>query len=209
MANYAKIDTSQTPHVIVDVVVAQPSDTFVPNFTWTDITSYNPPPQIGWTTTDDVNFTHPGLPFDAYGNSVSMQTVGGNDVYKSSAGFLASVPTGTSSAPAYLSLAIQANISKFTDLLNTFIDQHYDQRTIQRLQGVSWNAQRKNLTNRLAYLSPLFDWQDSVIAYAGTYIAGVKALTDPSVVATTTPDFSSLAASDPLISGVTALGIPN
>lgn len=45
--------------VILNTVVAQPTDPQDPTYIWVDITTYNPMPGIGWTTTDNVNFTPP------------------------------------------------------------------------------------------------------------------------------------------------------
>jgi hypothetical protein len=45
--------------VIVNTVLANPSDPKDPAFTWVDVTNYSPMPGIGWTTTDNVNFTPP------------------------------------------------------------------------------------------------------------------------------------------------------
>ena len=56
---YAKIDMT-TPGsgtgTIVQTLEMNPGDSRDSNFSWTDITSYNPRPGIGWTTTDLVNF---------------------------------------------------------------------------------------------------------------------------------------------------------
>jgi hypothetical protein len=44
---------------VVNTVLAQPTDPQDPNYVWVDITNYSPMPGIGWTTTDNVNFTPP------------------------------------------------------------------------------------------------------------------------------------------------------
>ena len=43
--------------VIVNTVLASPTDPKDPAFIWVDITAYGPMPGIGWTTTDNINFT--------------------------------------------------------------------------------------------------------------------------------------------------------
>lgn len=53
---YALIQTG----VIVNTVLANPGDPQDPAYVWVDITNYNPMPGIGWTTTDNINFTPPG-----------------------------------------------------------------------------------------------------------------------------------------------------
>lgn len=44
---------------IVNTVIANQGDLQDPSYVWVDITSYIPVPGIGWTTTDNVNFTQP------------------------------------------------------------------------------------------------------------------------------------------------------
>lgn len=45
--------------VIINTIIANPSDPQDPNYIWVDITNYNPIPGIGWTTTDNINFIPP------------------------------------------------------------------------------------------------------------------------------------------------------
>jgi hypothetical protein len=46
--------------VIVNTVLANPTDPQNPAYIWVDISGYMPMPGIGWTTSDNVNFTPPG-----------------------------------------------------------------------------------------------------------------------------------------------------
>jgi hypothetical protein len=49
--------------VVVNTVLASSTDSQDPSYTWVDITNYSINqgyiPGIGWTTTDNVNFTQP------------------------------------------------------------------------------------------------------------------------------------------------------
>jgi hypothetical protein len=45
--------------VIINTVLASPADPQDPTYIWVDITAYSPIPGIGWTTTDNINFTPP------------------------------------------------------------------------------------------------------------------------------------------------------
>ena len=45
--------------VVMNMVLAQPTDPQDPAYIWVDVTGYAPMPGIGWTTTDNVNFTPP------------------------------------------------------------------------------------------------------------------------------------------------------
>jgi hypothetical protein len=47
--------------IIVNTVLAQPTDPQDENYIWVDITAYSPIPGIGWTTTDNINFTPPSV----------------------------------------------------------------------------------------------------------------------------------------------------
>jgi hypothetical protein len=59
MSVYALIQSG----TIVNTVCAGPSDPEDPSYTWVDITNYPTSqgymPGIGWTTTDNINFTAP------------------------------------------------------------------------------------------------------------------------------------------------------
>ena len=45
--------------VIVNTVYASDSDVKDPSYVWVNITNIVPMPGIGWTTTDNINFTQP------------------------------------------------------------------------------------------------------------------------------------------------------
>jgi hypothetical protein len=207
---YVKIDATSSPHLVVDTVVASSGDTFDPNYTWTDIQGYTPMPEIGWTTTDDVNFTHPGLPYDSYGHTVTMSTVGPYDVYVDSLGYKGKVTHGSASDAAYLSIAIQDNLALTSASAEAFVQSRYSDSTRLNLIGLVLNAQLTgSFPNRLNYLSPLLTWQSSVISYLNTYVTGVQALTGASAVAATGPNFTPYIATDPLITPLGAIAIPN
>lgn len=109
-------------------------------------------------------------------------------------------------APVILaSVAIQKNLSQFQTALQTFISSHYSTDVRINFIGLYENAILNGLTDRKAYVAQLFIWQNLIIAYAATYIAAIKAMTDSSIIAATTWDFSSLAAADPILSPMTAI----
>jgi hypothetical protein len=45
--------------IIVNTILASPSDYFDPQYTYVIITNYNPLPGVGWTTSDNMNFIIP------------------------------------------------------------------------------------------------------------------------------------------------------
>lgn len=204
MAIYAKIKGT----TIIDKIVANDGDYFDPAFSWKDITDYSPIPEIGWTTADSINFVHPGLPDDVYHNSIAKVTAGGFDIYTAGS-YVFKFPAGTNQNVAYLSMAIQQNLAQFQIEMATFVTSRYSLDTRFNFIALYTNAQANALTNRLAYISQIFTWSNSIITYASTYVASVKALTNPATVATTKWDFSAFIASDPLINPLSAIQISN
>lgn len=57
MATYALIQNG----VIVNTVLADSKDFQDPSYVWVDIDNIDPLPSIGWTTTDNINFSIPPL----------------------------------------------------------------------------------------------------------------------------------------------------
>jgi hypothetical protein len=45
--------------LIVNTVRASDSDIKDPAYIWVDLSQYNPQPGIGWTTSDNINFSQP------------------------------------------------------------------------------------------------------------------------------------------------------
>jgi len=45
--------------IITNTVYASNTDIKDSTYIWVDITNYNPSPGVGWTTTDNINFTPP------------------------------------------------------------------------------------------------------------------------------------------------------
>jgi hypothetical protein len=106
-----------------------------------------------------------------------------------------------------LSIAIASNIASFQTALQSFLDSSYSVDTRMNFIGMYINAQLTGLTGRQAYIAQLFPWQNSVIAYAASYIAAVEALTDVSTVLAYTWDFSSLQTSNPNLTTIAAIQI--
>lgn len=103
--------------------------------------------------------------------------------------------------------AIQINLAKFQLAMQEFIESRYSTIVRMNFIGIYLNAVINNLSNRQAYIGPLFVWQNSIIEYASTYMATVRALTDSATIASTVWDFSALASSDPGLSPLTAIQI--
>lgn len=166
------------------------------------------------------------LPNDIYGRTVILTTDGTIDTYTvtdSSANMLIfTFPIGTSQVQAYdsinamapginpiLTAAITQNINNFQTALNTFVTSRYTSDQRMNFIGIYINAQQNNLSNRMTYVGQLFPWQNSIITYSASYIAGIQAMTNPSQVAQSTWNFASLASSDPCITPIAALQIGN
>lgn len=162
---------------------------------------------------------------DAYGRTITLSTDGVTDTYTATnpdtTFITVAFPTGTALTIVYASLnslappvnqqslvvATGTAIAAFTNALNQFIAIHYTTDTRLNLLGIYNNAVVNSLTNRQAYIGQLLTWQNSVLAFAATYIATVQAQTTPSAVAALTWNFSTLASTDPLVTAVAALQI--
>lgn len=150
------------------------------------------------------------MPDDAYGNSVSFTTDGVHDYYLVSSPLSATTYTfsaGTAELVVYLSLAIQENIALFQLAAQSWVTARYTLDTRFNFIALYTNAQQHLYLNRMAYISQLFTWADSVIAYSAAYITNVKAQTDPVVVSSIVPDFTQAAVPDPMVSPLVAIGI--
>jgi hypothetical protein len=202
---YAQIQYSNGTGTIINIIQAQSTDPMGSSYTWVNISGYSVQPQIGWTTTDNVNFVPNGLR-DAYGNLVTYSTNGTTDSYATQEASI-SVPTGTPQIAALLALSIQENIAQAQVAVQAFIDSRYSIDTRWNLNALYILAQQNNLTNRAAYITQLFTWAQSVVTAAAVYIATVEAMTNAATVAETTPNFAPLIASDPLITPIAAIAI--
>jgi len=209
MFTYAKIDTNQNPNLVVNIQLMQQGDYQDPAFLWVDVTNTVPQPGIGWTYSGGV-FTPPGLPNDVYGYSVTMTTVGGNDVYVNSNGITVTVAHGTAQATAYLALAIQDNIAMMTAAGAAFVSSRYPDSVRINLIGLYMNATRSLLlSNRQTYLAQIYTWQNSIISYIASYLANINAQTNPNTVLGIVPNFAQFISSDPNITPVGAIQINN
>lgn len=202
---YAKIDNSQNPSVIVNIQIINEEDFLDPAFDWVNIEGLLPFPKIGWTYSEGV-FSKPGLPNDVYDRAVYFSTNNVVDTYTTDSGKF-NFPAGTPIQVVYLSLAIKENLRLFQAELQLFINNKYTIDTRFNLMSVYVNAQLNNLTDRMAYISQLFIWSNSIIVYCANYQAALMAITDPNVVLNTVPDLTSLDASDPKVSAFAALQI--
>lgn len=203
MATYAQISSG----TVVNVIIADSGDYFDPAFTWVDVTSTTPQPQINWTY-DGMTFTPPGLAVTAYGQQVTMTTDGVTDTYHVD-GVNYPFSHGTLQAVAYLAITISVNLHRFQAALQSFVSARYSTDIRLNMHAIHTLAVNNSLTNRAAYIEQLFTWAQSIVTYATTYMGTVNALTNPTTVASTTWDFSSLASSDPLVTPQGALAISN
>ena len=204
-AVYAKISSG----TVIDIVIANPGDVFDAAFAWTDVTAYNPRPQIGWTTGDNTTFTKPGMPDDAYGNTVTFSTDGINDTYTAANYPAVVVAHGTPQAAAYLKMAIQENLLLAQDAAINFTCSRYSIEVRDSLRNIYTLAVLNGLTNRAAYCLQLMTWGQSIASYMATYMVTIKAQNNPATVASLVPDFSSFVGTDPLVTPVGALAISN
>jgi hypothetical protein len=203
---YAAIQNGQ----IVNIILANPSDSFDPSFTWIDITVYSPQPQIGWTTSDNVNFTAPGLPNDAYGNSVTFSTNGTTDTYLVNNNVSYAFPAGTAQAAVYLTIAIKENLAQFQTQIQAYIDGLYSLDLRFNLNAMyNLAVQAGNLPNRVAYITQLFAWAQAIVSYSASYVATVQAMTDPAIVAATSFNPASISVPNPNITPLAAIQINN
>jgi hypothetical protein len=143
---------------------------------------------------------------DAYGHTVTMTTDGTTDTYTVAGTQTFQFPAGTSQSVVYLSIAQQWNLQMFNTALTAMVNSHYTNET--RLRWVqNWIESTVNgWTQRLAYINTLVNWGASITNYTATYIQTIMAMNDPSVVASTTWDFSAVEAADPQINLLTYAG---
>jgi hypothetical protein len=202
MATYAKISNS----VVVNIQVMSGTDYQDPSFTWDDITSVVPAPQIGWGYVSIGVYTNPAL-LDAYGNIVTFSTDGTYDYYAVPGYPTLKVATGTAQATALLALAKSENLTNSTGAIEAWTESQFSLGTQNAFRNLYTLAVLNGRTNRAAYCLQLMTWGQAVIAYAATYIAAVQALTSAATVATTVPDFTQVSVPVPAITPVGAMAI--
>jgi hypothetical protein len=134
---------------------------------------------------------------DAYNHSVTMTTDGTTDSYLVGGAMSYQFPAGTSDAVVAITLAIQANLILFNAALTDMVNNHYSLEQRVRWILLYLEGQFMVLPNRLTYLNQLLTWGNSISTYAVTYIATVSAMTNPTTIAGTQPDFSAIEAADP------------
>lgn len=201
---YAKIQDN----TIINIILAQETDDFDPNFTWAIITEVTPTPDVGWTY-DGQTFSKPGLPDTAFGQAVTFSTDGVTDYYQvvgtSPAYYF---PAGTPQNTVYLKIAIQTQLTNFMLAVQDFVSAKYATQTQIQLLVIYLAALSGGLTNRAAYVAQLFTWVNSITAYSASYTAAVKALTTPADVLAYSWSFGGIAA-DPQIKLISAISISN
>jgi hypothetical protein len=144
---------------------------------------------------------------DAYGRTVSFSTDGTTDSYTVGESQVFNFPAGTPTDAAYLGIAIGKNIEIFQAAVSDYALNAYSYADRFTLLALYHTAQAAGLTNRQAYIFQVMLWAEAVTAYALSYISAVKALTDPTIVVATAPDFSTITPQDPLITPLAAMAI--
>jgi hypothetical protein len=201
---YAQIQSG----TVVNVILASPSDYFDPTYTWVDVLNVTPQPQTGWNY-NGTTFSPPGVPNDAYGNTVTFSTDGTYDYYAVAGYPTIQVSHGTSQAVPYLAMAKQENLTLAQAAVQQYTTGRYSLDVRYNLSVIERLAADSGLINRDAYVKQLFTWAQSVVTYGITYMATVQAMTDPAAIAATVPNFTTLTSSDPLVTPQGALAISN
>jgi hypothetical protein len=206
--NYAQISNGVVTNIIVLTdnslvsVFSQGYDALV------RVDTLTPSPNIGWLY-DGTNFSAPGLPNDAYGNTVTLSTDGVTDTYTVNKINVYTFPAGTSLSVVYLTLAIKANILTSQAAVQSFVTSRYTLDTRFNLNALYILATQSGLTNRATYITQLFTWAQAVVAYAATYMNSVSAMTNVTTIVNTQPNFTTLTAADPCVTPVAAIQINN
>ena len=98
-----------------------------------------------------------------------------------------------------LSDAINKKITEFIAGVLGFINTRYDLETRVNFLGIYINAKNKGLVNKAAYFQQLLDWQNNVYLYSAYVQYGISSLINVQDVINYNWDFTTLIASDPLI----------
>jgi hypothetical protein len=147
------------------------------------------------------------LPNDAYNHSVTMTTDGTTDTYVVGGSRPYGFPAGTNIGVVYVNLAIQANLILFNATLTDIINNHYGLEDRVRWMALYLETQFLGQPNKQAYVAQLLTWGNAISVYTAQYVAALLAMTDPTAIAATVPNFSSLEAADPKINLLSCMQI--
>jgi hypothetical protein len=105
--------------------------------------------------------------------------------------------------------AIAKRIADLREEVRLFIESRYDAPTRMNFNGIFMLAKEDGLTNRLAYVKPLLEWFSSVISFTATVAAAIQAQSTADDVMEYQWDFNTLTTTDPQITLLGAISIPD
>lgn len=119
---------------------------------------------------------------DVYGHQVEMTTDGVHDVYVVGGARSYTFPAGTADGPVSVAIAIQENLVIFNASLTEYINSCYSIETRTRWIALYLEFQSFNKPNKMAYVTQLLSWGNSISIYSATYIATVMTMTDLNLI---------------------------
>lgn len=117
--------------------------------------------------------------------------------------------SGMSPSIAALSPEKQIVLTRFNAAVEDYVGSYFDLKTQFRFLVLYQHATLNGLTNRAAYILPMFNWVTGIIAYSQTFITSVMTQTDPSVVAAMQWDFTQVSPQAPNVTLLGAIAIGN
>lgn len=105
--------------------------------------------------------------------------------------------------------AIAQQIAAFRTDFRAWIDTRYDQPTRINFISMFLLAKETGKTNRLAYIQPLLEWSDSLVTFAGTVATAIQSQSTAADVLAYQWSFISLEQSDPRVTLLAAVQIPD
>lgn len=158
---------------------------------------------------------------DKYGRAVSGTTDLVTDTYYVGDGpdYSVQFPSGTTLVDVYQKIEINRpsipdidtarslKTAEFSSALNVYFNSHYDPRIEQQLVNLYLLAKITSLANRAAYLLPLINWIDSVMAYSVQFTALIQSTSDPAEVSTLSYDIDANVIADPQLTLSAAMQI--
>lgn len=112
-------------------------------------------------------------------------------------------------APPNLSQLKYLAALKYKSDMQAFVDARYDLITRMNFMMMAFMANQAGRTNQLAYITPLLNWSNAIILYSSQVTGQIMAAANNGALAAITWDFTTLGASDPHLSLMTAIQISN
>lgn len=186
--------------VVVEIDIIDPDLQSIPSgsIPIDDVTCADDTPVVLGCTYDGSVFT--SMPKDVFGRSIAVSSDGITDTYRVTDPYgndgVFSFPFETAQATAYaaingngptLAQAIAENLMAFEAAIEAYTRAAFSTDTRISLMGLYLMAtsQATPMPDLAAYIAPLFPWIQSVLRYANTYAAAIRALTDiPTIYST-------------------------